>query len=189
MFVCASLVPDDLKAFLITTHQNNGLINIFILISQAFFMSFFTYVIIYQLHKMFQRSKIGNELLKQVQLRAQLQSLQQQVSPHFLFNSLSTLRTIAPDMNTKSYVEKLANVYRYLLSFDDNPLTTIKDKLSFMDSYLYILKERYEDDLEIEVDVFKTFHTYLIPPLVENAIKHNIISPDLIFLTYSWTTG
>jgi two-component system LytT family sensor kinase len=185
LFVGVSFVPDHIKAFLINSHQSNGLLNLFILISQAFFISFFIYVIIYQIHtnEMFQRSKIENEILKQVQLRAQLQSLQQQVSPHFLFNSLSTLRTIAPDVNTKTYVEQLAYVYRYLLSFNDNPLTTIKEEISFMESYLYILKERYEDDLEVIVDVSETFHARSIPPLalqilVENAIKHNIISPE-----------
>ena len=67
-----------------------------------------------------QKSRLENEYLKQDQLKAQLFSLQQQISPHFLFNSLSTLRTIAPDPMTKTYVMQLANVYRYLLTVHDS---------------------------------------------------------------------
>ena len=119
------------------------------------FVSIFTYIIIYniQINIQLQKSKLENEMLKHTQLRAQLLSLQQQVSPHFLFNSLSTLKTIAKDRETKTYVLQLANVYRYLLNFNEHHLASVKDELAFMRSYLYILKERFEDALKISIHV------------------------------------
>ena len=122
-------------------------------------------------------------MLKQAQLRAQLLSLQQQVSPHFLFNSLSTLKTIAKDQETKTYVLQLANVYRYLLNFNEHHLASVKDELAFMRSFLYILQERFEDALKISIHVPDEFLSYQIPTLslqllIENAVKHNIVSPE-----------
>ena len=130
-----------------------------------------------------QQAKIEIEHLKQENLQVRLNLLKQQISPHFLFNSLSTLRTIAPDNNTKQYVMQLSNVYRYLLNYNDNNVATLKDELAFTNSYLYILKERFEDALQVNIQVPEAFLSKKIPPLalqilIENAIKHNIISPD-----------
>ncbi len=154
-------------------------------LTAAAFISVFIYIIIHniQINVTLQKSKLENELLKQAQLRAQLLSLQQQVSPHFLFNSLSTLRTIAPDNETKTYVIQLANVYRYLLNFNEHHLASVKDELAFMKSYLYILQERFEKALQVSINVPDNFLNYSIPPLslqllVENAVKHNILSPE-----------
>ena len=149
------------------------------------FISIFIYIIInnIQINITLQRSQLENEQLKHAQLRAQLLSLQQQISPHFLFNSLSTLKTIAADHETKTYVVQLANVYRYLLSFNELHLASVKDEITFMKSYLYILQERFEHALQIFIDVPDEFLSYNIPPLslqllIENAIKHNVVSPE-----------
>ena len=126
-------------------------------------------------------SKTKNE-----NLETQLQLLKQQISPHFLFNSLNTLRCIATDNNTKSYITQLSNVYRYLLTnnkYKDEDLVFLKDELEFTNSYLYILKERFEDALDININISdETLYTQ-IPPLalqvlIENATKHNVISMD-----------
>jgi two-component system LytT family sensor kinase len=181
-FIVLSL---HIKSFLIDIAPFNGIINVLINLSRAIFISVFTYILIYniQTNIKFQKSKLENELLKQVHLRAQLLSLQQQISPHFLFNSLSTLKTIAPDQKTKTYIVQLANVYRYLLNFNENHLASVKDELAFMQSYLYILQERFEAALQISIDIPNHYLTYFIPPLslqllVENAVKHNISSPE-----------
>jgi hypothetical protein len=163
---------------------NNPQDAVFRLVASSF-ISMFIYFIIYniQINITLQKSKLENELLKQAQLRAQLLSLQQQVSPHFLFNSLSTLKTITPDQETKIYVIQLANVYRYLLSFNEHHLASVKDEIAFMKSYLYILQERFEHALQVSINVPDEFLSYYIPPLslqllIENAIKHNVISPE-----------
>jgi LytS/YehU family sensor histidine kinase len=148
-------------------------------------VSAFTYFVVYyqQVNLQLQKSRLENEYLKQDQLKAQLFSLQQQLSPHFLFNSLSTLKTIAPDAETKTYVMQLANVYRYLLSFHDSQLITVRDELAFTRSYLYILQERYEDALGVSIEISDEYLDYFLPPvtlqiLIENALKHNVVSME-----------
>jgi len=128
-----------------------------------------------------EHAKIEIEQLKKENLQARLNLLKQQVSPHFLFNSLSTLKTIAPDHHTRQYIMQLSNVYRYLLNYNDTNMATLKDELAFTNSYLYILQERYEQALQIQIRVPDALLSLNIPPLslqilVENAIKHNVIS-------------
>lgn len=130
-----------------------------------------------------QQAKIEIEKLKQENLEARMNTLKQQISPHFLFNSLSTLKTIAPDAVTKEYVMQLANVYRYLLSYNENNLASLHNELTFTRSYLYILQQRFEDALQVDIDIPPTQLQEKIPPLslqilVENAVKHNVVSLD-----------
>ena len=143
------------------------------------------YFVVYylQVNIQLQNSRLENEYLKQDQLKAQLFSLQQQLSPHFLFNSLSTLKTIAPDPGTKTYVMQLANVYRYLLTFNDQQKVPVKSELAFLKSYLYILQERFEEALQVSIEIGEPFLDYYMPPLtlqllVENALKHNVVSME-----------
>src|SRR5579863_8622129 len=156
-----------------------------VLVFRSLMISAFTYFVVYyqQVNLQLQQTRLENEYLKQDQLKAQLFSLQQQLSPHFLFNSLSTLKTIAPDAGTKTYVMQLANVYRYLLSFHDSQKITVRDELAFTRSYLYILQERYEAALQVSMEVGEEFLDYFLPPvalqiLIENALKHNVISME-----------
>jgi two-component system, LytTR family, sensor kinase len=156
-----------------------------LIIFRSALISGINYFVVYilKVNLQLQQSKLENEHLKQESLRAQLFSLQQQVSPHFLFNSLSTLKTMVPDKETKTYVMQLANVYRYLLTFHDHQRITLKEELGFLTSYLYILQERFEEALQVDVEVREDLLYYYIPPislqiLIENAVKHNIISVD-----------
>jgi two-component system LytT family sensor kinase len=123
-----------------------------------------------------------NEQLRNQQIRTQYEVLQNQMSPHFLFNSLNTLTTIIAE-DPKSaivFTEQLSEVYRYILQNKERELVTLTEELDFVKSYLYLLKIRYPDNLQVEVRV--NDHGYLcIPPLtlqmlVENAIKHNVVS-------------
>jgi two-component system LytT family sensor kinase len=155
------------------------------IIFRSTLISGINYFVVYilKVNLQLQQSKLENEHLKQESLRAQLFSLQQQVSPHFLFNSLSTLKTMVPDKGTKTYVMQLANVYRYLLTFHDHQRITLKEELGFLTSYLYILQERFEEALQVDIDIREDMLYYYIPPislqiLIENAVKHNIISVD-----------
>lgn len=131
-----------------------------------------------------QKTQLELEQLKQENLEARLGLLKQQVSPHFLFNSLSTLKTMATDSKTKKFVLQLSNVYRYLLK-DNNiqNLVSLKDELAFTESYLYIIKERFEDALIVSTTINEELLNKRLPPLVlqiliENAIKHNILTAE-----------
>jgi two-component system LytT family sensor kinase len=159
--------------------------NIISHVAGAFFVSVICYIVFYSVHTntALQTSKLENEILEQAHLRAQLLSLQQQISPHFLFNSLSTLKTITNEQHTKNYIVQLSTVYRYVLNFNEHYLTPLKDELAFIKSYLYIMEQRFEDTLRVTIDIPASHLELLIPPLslqllVENAIKHNMISPE-----------
>jgi len=130
-----------------------------------------------------QKAQLEIARISQENLEARLFSLQQQISPHFLFNSLTTLRSLAPDTATKLYVEQLAAVYRYILATNDAKLATLEAELEFTRAYVYILQERFESGLRITINIENHLLLRRIPPatlqiLVENAIKHNIVSVD-----------
>jgi LytS/YehU family sensor histidine kinase len=78
---------------------------------------------------------------------------------------------------------QLANVYRYLLGSEQEHLTVLEKELEFTRSYLYILQERFEHGLHVEIELPEASLSRNIPPyslqiLVENAVKHNIVSED-----------
>ena len=144
-------------------------------------INWFIGFVVYQMHQMKEneQDKLELEHLKQANLQANLSSLKEQLSPHFLFNTLNTLTTLTHEQPVKDYVEELANVYRYLLSHRQKDWVTIKEELDFIASYLYIIKTRLEKAIEISIRIDPEFLGYKIPPvtiqlLVENAIKHNV---------------
>jgi two-component system, LytTR family, sensor kinase len=128
-----------------------------------------------------QQNQLALEHLKQSHLQASLNSLKQQLSPHFLFNTLNTLSSLTQEQPVKDYVDQLANVYRYLLDYQKKDAVDLATELAFTKSYLYILGTRLDTALEIRTQIDIDTAQYKIPPLtlqllVENAIKHNIAS-------------
>jgi hypothetical protein len=133
----------------------------------------------------FSRAEREKEELLRANLQSKYDSLKDQVSPHFLFNSLSTLSSlIAKDAaKAEHFVENLSNVYRYLLRSNEQPLIPLQDELQFIQSYAHLLATRYGENFGITLQIDEAYFTYLIPPLtlqllVENAVKHNTISRD-----------
>jgi sensor histidine kinase YesM len=125
---------------------------------------------------------LENEQLKHENLQAQLASLKEQLNPHFLFNSLNTLSWLINEDKDKSqqFLQKLAHVLRSSLSMQQQPLICLSEELALVDSYIFLLEMRFGDNLKISRDIIKA-EKYHIPPisvqmLIENAIKHNIIS-------------
>jgi len=124
------------------------------------------------------------EQAKQMIVQAQLDALRNQAQPHFLFNTLNTLRDII-DQNTKEeakdFVDKISDVYRFILESGNADLISIRDELKFAKSYMHIQKERFGDNLKLNWDIPETSLDAMIVPmslqlLLENAIKHNVIS-------------
>jgi len=146
-------------------------------------LSLLLFIIFYNRHTSFalKKSNMERNLLEKAHLKAQLVSLQQQISPHFLFNSLSTLKTMVNDEVAKDYIIELAGVYRYVLSFNERYLTSLEDEIKFINSYLHILRERFQDALKVQINILPQYRTSVLPSLslqllIENAIKHNICS-------------
>lgn len=121
--------------------------------------------------------------LMRINLQGQFESLKGQVNPHFLFNSLNSLRQLVmkdPQQAAK-YVEEMSDVYRYLLRNNDGELTTLRNELDFIQSYCHLLKTRFGEGLQVSIEVGEPFLSYCLPPLTlqmlfENSVKHNVIS-------------
>lgn len=124
------------------------------------------------------------EQAKQVVVLAQLDALRNQAQPHFFFNSLNTLRDII-DQNSKDdakqFVDKLSDVYRYILDSGDANVIPLRDEFKFAKAYIHIQKERFGPNLQLNWQVPETVLDRFIVPmslqlLLENAIKHNVIA-------------
>ncbi|MFP9100509.1 sensor histidine kinase [Flavobacterium sp. RHBU_24] len=153
------------------------------LLFRSILVSSLFYFVAYYLHILSekQKSSIEIEHLKQAQLEASLSSLKEQLSPHFLFNTLNTLSSLTSEGTVKEYISELSEVYRYLLQYKENNTATLRQELNFIESYLYIIKTRLEDAIGITVTVEEEYLSAAIPPLtlqlvIENAIKHNVAS-------------
>ena len=123
--------------------------------------------------------------LRNENLQSQFNALKSQVNPHFLFNNLNTLSGLIAENPAAAteFVQKLANVYRYVLQSMDKRLVELETELNFLDAYIYILKMRFEQGLTVDIDIPPEVVHYAIAPLtlqilLENAVKHNIISAE-----------
>jgi len=121
--------------------------------------------------------------LQKENLQSQFDVLKQQVNPHFLFNSLNVLTSLIklePDLAEK-FSEQLSKVYRYVLENKDNELVDLNTELNFLDAYIFLLNIRFVGKLTVNLSIPEANRNYKIIPLamqllIENAIKHNIMS-------------
>ena len=167
--------------------------------TRFYFAYFVVFVILFSItralrYQMLNRvQEIENDILKQKNLENELLALKNQINPHFLFNSLNSLNSLIRDnKEATTFVNKLSFMYRYILQSGDRNLVTVSEELKFLNSYIFLIKTRYRDRFEIEIDIDNRFNDKLIPPLalqllVENAVKHNEISEEnnLVVKVYS----
>jgi signal transduction histidine kinase len=121
------------------------------------------------------------EELRELAVSAQLAALRAQVNPHFLFNSLNSIaQLIATDpVKAEACVERLGDIYRYLLHRAHADFVPLSEELSVAESYLEIERARFGDALTVEERIDARARGLLLPslilqPLVENAVKHGI---------------
>jgi hypothetical protein len=132
----------------------------------------------------YSRAEVEKEALTRANLEIQLNSLKTQVQPHFLFNSLNTLQSLVLSAENKKavrFIGDLSQVYRYLLQSNDHPLIPLEQELAFVHAYVNLLKTRFEEGLDVQLDVNPAYCRHRLPPLtlqllVENAVKHNVAS-------------
>jgi len=131
------------------------------------------------------QASLEKERLVKENVNSQLEGLRSQVNPHFLFNSLNTLAAIIPEDPEKGvdFVTRMAKVYRYMLESRNEKLILLEEELEFLDAYLYLLQQRFSDNLKINVNIGAEARKKFIIPLslqltFENAIKHNVISKE-----------
>nr|WP_315035137.1 histidine kinase [uncultured Chryseobacterium sp.] len=119
-------------------------------------------------------------VMEKEKIQYQYETLKAQINPHFLFNSLNVLSSLAYEDPEKAnlFAKKMSGVYRYLLLTNEHPVVTLKEELAFLDSYIFLEKIRFENNLLIELNNSTDGHRKVIPVslqlLLENAVKHNI---------------
>jgi LytS/YehU family sensor histidine kinase len=129
--------------------------------------------------------QINMAILERENLSNQVRGLIQQLNPHFFFNALNTLSGIVRENPEKSevFIDKLSQVFRYVLKLEDYTIVDISEELKFMDDYIFLLKIRFEDMLNIRMND-TTDGKYKVVPLctqllLENVIKHNRINRQI----------
>ncbi|NDV56573.1 sensor histidine kinase [Bacteroides sp. 519] len=122
-----------------------------------------------------------NQSLMRENIKTRYEALKNQLDPHFLFNSLNTLNGLIgiDDEKAHDYVDNLSSVFRYTLH--SKTICKLSEEVEFVNAYVDLLKIRYGDNFVVHYNIEEKYkHYYLMPVsiqlLVENAIKHNIIS-------------
>lgn len=126
---------------------------------------------------------VNVEKLKSEQLSSRFESLKNQVNPHFLFNSLNALTSLVhkdADLSEK-FIKKLSDVYRYVLDSQDKEVVDMADELNFTESFIFLQKIRHGNSLHVTIEIPEDVKKKKVPPLafqmlIENAIKHNVVS-------------
>lgn len=139
------------------------------------------------------KAELENEIQQKLLLQAQHQGLRNQINPHFLFNSLNALASLVRvDVDrSEKFIERLSEVYRYLLEHQETDVVTIAEEMKFIEAYLFLLKTRFDKGLDVQIDVNEGIKNKMIAPgvlqiLIENAVKHNVVSPKKpLFLSIS----
>ena len=125
------------------------------------------------------------EMLQQLSMEQEFDTLKSQVNPHFLFNCFNTLSSLISEDKQKAetFLNELSKVYRYLLRNNEDGLSTVGNEIKFIQSYFRLLQTRHGDAVQINMEIDKRYEPYLLPSLslqllVENVVKHNVLSKN-----------
>jgi len=122
--------------------------------------------------------------LERDNIAARYEALRNQVNPHFLFNSLNSLSSISGDnREAVEYIRNLSEMLRYMLNSNEKELVLLRDEIEVLENYIRLQKMRFGAKLQIEPNIPETHYHFALPPLslqmlVENAIKHNIVTSE-----------
>jgi len=132
------------------------------------------------------QKELEAETLQRSHAQASLQSIRNQINPQFLFNNLTVLSAliIRKSDDANHFVEAFSAVYRYILNKKDEERVSLAEELEFIQPYLFLLEKRFESGLSVDIDIPEEERKRQIVPaalqlLVENAIKHNIVSVSM----------
>ena len=131
----------------------------------------------------YKESAANKEMMEMMNLKQEFNNLKQKVKPHFLFNSFNTLSSLIEEDEERAekFLDELSKVYRYLLRNNEKGLSTVGEEIKFIHSYSLLLETRYGDgfNLQMEIDpeaMEKQIPSLCLQLLVENAVKHNVVS-------------
>ena len=157
----------------------------------GFRMSLIPTVLVYLIYEaiyFFEAWKLNvrkSESLARESVQSQLEVLKNQLDPHFLFNSMNTLAALIDDANidAQQYLERLSDVYRYVLVSRSKNTVPLEEEIAFLDAYVYLNKIRFRNNLQVEKQLSPEAYRQYVTPLslqmlIENAIKHNVVSKE-----------
>ena len=130
------------------------------------------------------QSAINEEKIKREKLAFEYEALKNQVNPHFLFNNLTALTSLVykDQKKAENFIRQFANVFRYTLEYSNKELVDLSTERNLIESIKYLYHIRHENELLITINLPDSKEKYIVPMalqmLLENAIKHNIISRD-----------
>jgi two-component system LytT family sensor kinase len=171
---------------LILSHINFGPVMLMIEV-RGILINLVFYMFLQLLQQNYENQYVNMELerIKNDNLGAQYELLKQQVNPHFLFNSLNTLKAMVEtgDSESVDFILKLSNFYRYTLESRKLDLIKVADEMEIVNAFLFLQNARFEGGFTFKNDLGNKVLETLIPPftlqlLVENCIKHNVVSLD-----------
>lgn len=123
--------------------------------------------------------------LNEQKSKAELEALQAKVNPHFLYNTLNSIAELSlhQGLKARQMTIALAELFRYSLNKKNETLISVEEEVEMVENYLMIEKIRFEDRLEVSIEVDESARRIKIPkfilqPLVENAVKHGLKDPD-----------
>lgn len=131
----------------------------------------------------YKESAAEKEMMEMMHLEQEFNNLKQKVNPHFLFNSFNTLSSLITEDEERAekFLDELSKVYRYLLRNNEKGMSTVEEETKFILSYSQLLETRYGDGFRLEMHIAPDARDKQIPSLclqllVENAVKHNVVS-------------
>ncbi|RZS97026.1 sensor histidine kinase [Cecembia calidifontis] len=133
--------------------------------------------------KKLKEKELEAEKLKTLNANAKLETINNQLNPHFFFNNLSALSNLMhQDIELADlYLQKLSNIYRYILKNSSNELIPFRQEYNFLNDYIDLLGIRFQSALTFKKEIDDTYSDYSLPPavlqlLVENVVKHNFFT-------------
>jgi len=146
--------------------------------------------------KQWKGSLTEKERLQQLTLEQEFETLKSQVNPHFLFNCFNTLSSLIAEDKKQAevFLDELSKVYRYLLRNNEDGLSSLQTELKFIQSYYRLLRTRHGEAVQLSIETDKKYDHYLLPSLtlqmlVENAVKHNVLSKNMPLTIDIFTTA
>lgn len=141
------------------------------------------YEMVYFFHS-WKEKVIESEAINRTMLESQLNALKNQLDPHFLFNSLNVLSSLIDENPpAQEYLSRLSDVYRYVLMSKDKNTVSLREEMEFVEAFVYLAKVRFQAGLEVHTRIPESSLGQTVAPLsvqllVENALKHNVISRE-----------
>jgi LytS/YehU family sensor histidine kinase len=190
-FVALLLLDLTFNIFRRTGHINDNLIlKVAILSALVLFIYRVIYALMYS-YNQYTIAQIETVKNERKQMELQFQALKSQVSPHYLFNSLNTISSlmIRDVASAEQFIRRLAQTYQYVLKNQDKTYVLLEEEIDFVKSYYYLLRIRFQQQVEVEINVPAIVMKSKIPPLtlqmlVENAVKHNAMRSDKKLFIY-----